>query len=215
MNNRMLKSAGLAGLLAMAGFGLWTATSVDAADHAEAPGTATDAAADIADFYSWHTEDDTVVSIVTFAPLLTPGTPAVYDEAVLYSLHQAFPNKEGTFDDFDADASAHVRFGQDAAGDWGVQATLVSALGEIVIEGPVGEPLTDDSGIGITVWAGLADDPFFFDSTGFADTIASETLAFDPTRDSLAGTNVTAIVLEAPLFSPLMKTWATTGRDNG
>lgn len=215
MKKQILKGTGVAGLFALAAFGLLEAPPVDAADHVEAPGSAVDAAADIADLYSWHTEDATIVSILTFAPLLGPGADPVYDSDVLYTIHQAFPNESGVFDDFDADATANFRFGQDPDGNWGVQATLVSPMGEIVIEGPVDETITDDNGIGITLRVGLADDPFFFDMQGLQDSLATGSLLFDSTRDMMAGTNVTAIVLETPLISPLTKTWATTARDNG
>ena len=46
---------------------------VHAADHAEAPGAGADPAADIADFYAWRTENDTLVAAVTFL-LLRPTT---------------------------------------------------------------------------------------------------------------------------------------------
>ncbi len=216
MTKTALRSAGFGALLVAGGLGLWLGMSpVDAADHAEAPGAAADAAADIADYYAWHTAE-TTVHIVTWASVLNATENPQFDEDVLVSVHQAYPNKEGTFEDFDADVTAHVRFGQNGAGDWGLQATLSSDQGDLVIEGPVGEAITDDIGLGITIWAGAADDPFFFDLQGYGDTLATGNVAFTG-ADALEGQNVTALVIEAPLFSSpvLMQTWATTGRDNG
>ncbi|MCP4868653.1 MAG: DUF4331 domain-containing protein [Proteobacteria bacterium] len=208
-----LRSAGFVAALVAGGLGLWMGISPsDAADHAEAPGAAADAAADIADYYAWHTDDETTVHIVTWASVLNQTEVPQFDDAVLVSLHQAFPEKTGEFADLDPDVSAHARFGTNSAGDWGVQVTITSPVGDIVISGPVGEPLVDEFGAGVTVWAGAADDPFFFDLQGYTDTITTGDLSFTGT-DALAGANVTALVIEAPAFSPLMHTWATTARD--
>ena len=49
---------------------------VYAADHAEAPGSGADPAADIADFYAWHTDEGKLVIAVTFAGLGAPGDEA-------------------------------------------------------------------------------------------------------------------------------------------
>jgi hypothetical protein len=83
----------------------------------------------------------------------------------------------------------------------------------------------------VFVYAGLKDDPFFFDLDGFRDTLTTGDLAFcsvDPAcpggmapRDSLAGTNATAVVIEVNTADLLMdgstrfQTWATTGRISG
>jgi hypothetical protein len=69
----------------------------------------------------------------------------------------------------------------------------------------------------LAVFAGLRDDPFFFDLEGFLETLATGTLSFDGTRDSVAGLNATAIVLEMDLTAALdggssLNVWATTAR---
>ncbi len=177
-----------------------------AADHAEAPGAAADPAADIADFYAWS-QSDRFVAIVTFAPLTAAGGDATWDADVLYTVHV----------DRDADnvpdVSMHFRFGQDGNGNWGVQATDLPGS-VATVEGAVETPLEDG---GVKLWAGLADDPFFFDIAGFQETLATGTVSFDSSRDSLAGTNVTAIVIELPVADVLgsgttLSTWSTTAR---
>lgn len=214
MKMTALRGAGFGAALVAGGLGLWMGISPsDAADHAEAPGAAADATADIADYYAWHTEDETTVHVVTWASVLNATENPQFDDAVLVSLHQAFPEETGDFADLEPDVSAHARFGQNSAGDWGVQVTIQSPLGDIEISGPVGEAITDDFGAGVTVWAGAADDPFFFDLAGYTATLDTGDLAFTG-ADALAGANVTALVIEAPAFSPLMQTWATTARDN-
>jgi len=215
MRMTALKGAGFGAALVVGGLGLWMGISPsDAADHAEAPGSAADAAADIADYYAWHNEAGNTVHVVTWGSVLNATETPTWDDAVLVSIHQAFPNTEGVFEDLDPDITVNVRFGQNEADEWGVQATFASPLGDLVMEGPVGEAITDEIGAGITIWAGAADDPFFFDLAGYQGTLDTGNLAFDGT-DALAGANVTAFVIEGPAFSPLMQTWATTGRDNG
>jgi hypothetical protein len=192
----------LLGRVAVASLALTVSATVFAADHTEAPLAAADPAADIADFYAWHTETS-LVMIVTFAPVGTEGT---YDGDVLYGMHI------DTDADNAADRDVWVRFGQNEAGAWGVQANGMTTDDSAIV-GPVGETVSHESGA--RVYTGFHDDPFFFDLTGFTETLDTGTLAFDSTRDSIAGSNVTAIVAEIPLDTvdaESFQVWATTGR---
>ncbi len=197
--------------LAGAGALLAVSTVALAADHAEAPLSGADSAADIADFYSWYKSDTgTLVFVVTVAPLTgatSDGGAATYDADVLYGVHV---DNDG---DNLADHDIWIRFGQNGAGDWGIQTSGVP--GSDPFDGAVGAAVANAAGD--QVWAGLADDPFFFDLEGYTNTLSTGTLAFDGTRDSLAGVNVTAIVLEVDAAGLLgsdgtLQTWATTGR---
>lgn len=199
--------------LAMAGAGILLAipTAALAADHVEAPAAAADPAADIADYFAWYSQaDGTLVFIVTFAPLtgaVADGGAAVYDADVLYGIHV---DNDG---DQLADHDIWVKFGQNAAGDWGVQASGLP--GSDPFDGPVDSMVTNDSGA--QLWAGLSDDPFFFDLEGYGETLATGIIAFDPTRDTLAGFNTTTIALEVDATLLLgsdgtLQTWATTSR---
>jgi len=67
------------------------------------------------------------------------------------------------------------------------------------------------------VFAGLRDDPFFFDLEGFEQTLQTGAVSFQDTRDSVAGLNCTAIVLEFDRAAALggsqtLNLWTTTGR---
>ena len=157
-----------------------------AADHVDAPASKDDPAADITDLYAWHT-DDRVVVAVGFSGFSEAGTSANYDPEVLYTIHV---DNDG---DGMADREVYVRFGQDDGGNWGVQVeNLPGALETIV--GPVESTL--DAGLGLRVFAGLRDDPFFFDLDGFKMTTMTGDLSFDSERDSFIGTNVTMLVVE-------------------
>jgi hypothetical protein len=146
------------------------------------------------------------VTILTFAPLTSAGGSATYDANVLYTVHVDV-DLDGALD-----AAAHVRFGQNAAGDWGVQAEIPGV--DSPVSGATGEVIEAS---GAKVYAGVVDDPFFFDLQGFQETLATATVSFDSTRDSLAGLNVTAIALEFDAAAAVggatqIQTWATTSR---
>ncbi len=220
-------------LAAVGGIALLAAASmtfgsqeVVAADHADAPGTSGDGAADIADFYAWHTDDGKVVAIITFAPLQGGGAEAQYDRDVLYTVHidntaaagglatPLAPLPDDNSNDNESDIQINVRFGQNGLDDWGVQVENLPGVAETV-QGAVGTMI--DGGDGNMAQAGTYDDPFFFDLVGFQTTLANAgaddpdmdpdfDLAFGsladfpdsitPAPDALAGTNVHAIVLE-------------------
>ena len=185
---------------------------VYAADHSEAPGTQADNAADIADVYAWH-EGNKLIAVITYGGLqATSATQtATYDKDVMYTLHI---DTDADDDDYTADKNINVRFGKNGAGDWGVQVeNLPGATGTVA--GAVES--TIDAGNGLSVYTGLRDDPFFFDLEGFNQTFATGTVAFDPTRDSVAGLNVSSIVLEMDLAaasngSEKLAVWASSGR---
>jgi len=201
-----LLSTQLLGVAAI-GFALTSPSAAFAADHAEAPVAAADPATDLADLYAWHTDDGTLVTAITFAGLGAAGAAATYDADALYGIHI---DNDG---DSVADVDIWARFGQDEMGNWGVQITnlpgtsapIVSAVEQIA------------AAPGGSVYSGLRDDPFFFDLQGFNDTVSTGVLSFDNSRDSLAGTNVTSLVLEMDLASALqgsdsLQIWATTSR---
>lgn len=207
-----------AGLLIAAALPL--GSQVNAADHRDAPGTQADRWADINDVYAWYTDNDTIVVIVTFNPLLAPDAPDTDtynpDELpnVLYTVHidndsvplddpQDWDAQDGTT--FGSDIQVNVRFGQNLLEEWGVQVENLPGSDETIV-GPVDMPLTSGTA---TAMAGIFDDPFFFDLDGFNATVANiadstqgpgdlafRSLAGETNNDSFAGVNTMAIVLE-------------------
>lgn len=172
-----------------------------AADHAEAPGTAADPAADIADFYAWA-ENGKLMAIVTYGGV-GAASPSFYDGEVLYGIHV------DTDGDYVADQDIWLQLGQNDAGEWGVRAIH----GDTTVEGAVESTLGEDD---LRVWAGIRDDPFFFDLQGFQDTLSTAAVSFDPTRDSLAGLNVMALAVTVDLDTidapGAFRVWATSAR---
>jgi hypothetical protein len=181
-----------------------------AADHNEADGTKADHVADLDDVYAWHTSDGKIVAVVTFGG---PGADASavlegLDDGVVYGIHV---DDDG---DYVADHDIWVRFGQNGAGAWGVQFEGIPG-GTATVSGPIQTEI--DAGSGLRAIAGVFDDPFFFDFTGLQDTLATGAVSFQATRDSFAGKNVNAIVLEMSTAAATggaanVNLWATTGR---
>lgn len=203
-------------LTAVAGCGLTAALMMQpeptqAADHKDSPATQVKSAADIGDLYAWHIgdagADQKLVTILTFDGL-KPAMSAplgTYDDKVLYTIN--IDNNGDTTPDI----QIRVRFGKNAAGDWGMQIKNLPGTSEDVV-GAVGTVLAPVTGVKAHV--GIHDDPFFFDLTGFNETLATGTLAFTK-ADAFAGTNTMAITLEMPMSAALgagtqLKVWATT-----
>lgn len=198
---RSLKRGVLLALVGVVG----SSPTVSAGDHVEAPGVVDDRAGDIADLYAWHTDDGNLIVVLTWAGYGLAAEPATYDPEVLYSIHI------DTDGDNASDIAVRTRFGANTAGAWGLQVTNApGAAGPI--EGPVETVL--ESGP-VKVWAGLRDDPFFFDKEGFVTTLMTGTVSFDPERDFARFLNCTTLVLALPLEAvgeEKFQIWATTGR---
>lgn len=180
---------------------------VIAADHVDGPEAIADPAADITDFFAWA-EGNSVYFVLAYAGLSEAGTPALYDRDVLYGIHI---DNDG---DGIADSDIWIRFGQDTDGEWGVQ--VEGLAGGDAIVGPVDEII--EAPLGQQVYAGLRDDPFFFDLQGLMATTSTGDLSFDNTRDFFAGVNVTSVALEVALDAVAgdgepFTVWSTTRRD--
>jgi hypothetical protein len=169
-----------------------------AADHLDPPArtnpvndSTPDFAADIADIFVTH-DARTVTITVTFGGPAATTLPAKYDRNVLYTV--AISNRAPRTT---ADIPITFQFGQEtgvADGPWGVRVRGVPGVnGDIV--GSVERILEKD---GVRVFAGLTDDPFFFDSQGLNETRQTGTLSFRNTRNFFGAQNITAVAIEIP-----------------
>lgn len=213
MHKQIGFKVGLAfGLSALIVAGGWWASSIQASDHDESPLVKADASMDITDLYVFDSGGGETTAIICWAGFndsrAQPDAEGVYNEDALYTLH--IDNDGDNVSDHDV----RWRFGRNGADEVGVQfANVPGVVGST--EGPVETVL--DAGGGARVWAGHADDPFFFDAQGYLDTLATGTLSITSSRDFLAGLNVTAVAIEMPTSeirsgaSPL-QFWATAAR---
>ena len=204
--------------LALAGAVLWPGHGILAADHLDPPSrtdilvdSTPDKAADIADIFAWHTANSVVI-ILTFAGPSPTTAPAFYDRDVLYKINISNTDPVTT-----TNIPISFKFGKGAgANQFGVQVTGVPGVNGPIV-GPVETTLVKD---GVTVRAGLFDEPFFFDLQGFKETVATGKLSFDNKRNFFAGQNDTAIVIEIPSdrlnnAGHVLNIWGSTARFGG
>jgi hypothetical protein len=204
-----------AGLAAVATTGGWAST-LHASDHSESPLVQADAAQDITDVYVFGGAQQTTIIVCWAGLSVDPdhkqglGEPAssagLYDPAALYTIHI---DNNG---DNKADHRIYFRFGKNDAGETGIQWSGLPGS-EVAFSHPVETVYNDASGA--RLWAGHADDPFFFDAQGYLETLATGMLSFDNTRDTLAGLNVTAAAIEidtTTLGTGPIQVWATASR---
>ena len=189
-----------------------------AADHLDPPtrtdptlDTTPDIPADIADVFAWYVGDKVNV-IVTFGGPSSPTQPASYDRDVLYKINISTAAPTDT-----PDVVIKARFGPGKnPGEWGVQFEGIPGVTGTIV-GPVDTNLVKD---GVTVRAGLFDEPFFFDLQGFRESRSLGAIRFQNNRNFFDAQNDTALVLQIPkdrfagATTPL-GFWATTSRFGG
>lgn len=189
----MIKQAlGAAAGLVLAGSLAVAALPSGAADHLDAPEVKEDGRTDITDVYAFQSKehpDDTVL-IMNVNPLAGVVSGTTFDP-------------KGTYDflvDNDGDARADVTLSATFADTGRGQRIKVKRGNATVGNAPTGETFALQGGG--QAWAGLADDPFFFDLQAFNDQVkaagGSRTFCDANAVDFFAGTNVSAIVLEVP-----------------
>jgi len=189
-----------------------------AADHLDPPTRTnpamggTDHNADIADVYAWHQgtgASATLVTILTFGgpnpPTPTQAIPC--DRDVLYTIY--IDNTGDAMPEF----NIRARFAQDSTMNCFVQIEGIPGTTAPIV-GPVEYQLGTSS---VKAYAGLRDDAFFFDLTGFRETLSMGSIRMTNDRDFFAGQNTPAIVIEMPLAAAQgagtnVKIWATTAR---
>jgi hypothetical protein len=224
-------------------FGVWATLAsfaVIAADHGESPGTDADPAADIADVYIFPSPESAnkLVGAITFggrpAPRSRIDGSFYCDRDILYTFNIDRADASGNFDSV-PDFKIYIRLGKDGQGNCGMLLEGVPGS-DGPFSGPIETVIQARSG---KAFAGLRNDPFFFDFEGFTallntfaapgqsgDLVSSFRLTGNqPRHDSFAGRNVSAIVFEmdfdavAPMAAngarPKLRAWGTTSRFGG
>ncbi len=184
-----------------------------ASDHADAINNAEDRSTDLADGFLFLDPNDNtrVIVLMTFAGFIVPGENVnfgVFSEDVRYVL-----DFENTGDAV-IDQSYTVTFGPKTGATAPQTATIRLPDGR-TFTAPTTQPsntaatapspvLTTDAASGIIFFAGLVDDPFFFDIPAFSAFLASvragapNAALFQRGRDTFAGYNVLAIGMSIP-----------------
>lgn len=134
-----------------------------AADHIDSPAAVAEPAADLTDLYAWTSPDASKINLIMDA---TPfaGSDAKFSDAVQYIFHvnssggYGMPQTETKIIcEFDAASEIQCWAGSEdyAQGDASAEAGLMSVGG------------------GMKVFAGLRNDPFFMEFTGFTNAVST------------------------------------------
>lgn len=214
------------GALAVVAAAIGVTGMVRAADHRDSALLTGDPAADIADVYSFRSpaDPDRVVLGMTVSGLIPPAEAGTtfFDPNVVYQLK--IDNDGDAIEDLVIQAFVTGSGPNQVMHFRGPAAPLVTGAANQVLRGPETATVRVSHGAdaitaargGLTVFAGVRDDPFFFDLTRFKEIIAGHASSFrNPGVDAFAGTGVLAIVVELPralLGGPQLGVWGTTNR---
>lgn len=213
---------GLATLASVAGPGR-------AADHRDAPTVQVDAAADINDVYAFvNPNTKNIVLAMTVNPFTAPGIEASFSPDVLYQF------KIDNTGDFREDLVIQAMFTRAGRNQMvtvvgpgapnrrftGLVSQLLNPRAVPAVTGPANGTVINGNG-GMRVFAGLRDDPFFFDFIyveRLLGLLPGGPLTRAPGIDFFAGMNVSALVVELPptalrgSMGNMIHVWGTTGR---
>ena len=223
MRSSITPRASRYGLFAVAGLTLAVGASpllVSGADHLDAPAAKADHRVDITDIYAFRSTSSTTTLVLNVDGLMSPADSktATFRSNALYEL-KLDRNQDGT-----ADMAYRVRFGDPIRKTDGtrtqnyvvrraVGADAIANIwsGAVVASGRTtpykhSARISSVSGGG-SAFAGVRDDPFFFDLPGFVEfkeqllggsTDLDELLGGFSAADTFAGTNVLSIALRLP-----------------
>lgn len=193
---------------------LTPAPNTEAADHGDGPGVAVDRSADLNDAFLFLDPNDNSRVILSF----TVNGFIVPSEAVNFGVFDH--NLRYRFEleangDPNPDAFIDVIFSEKGASGATPQTATVKSTFFRSFTAPTTNPtlnafppdpvLTTDQNTGIIFFAGLVDDPFFFDIPAFSRFVASvqagspDPSFFNRARDSFAGYNTLSIALSVPI----------------
>jgi len=185
---------------------------VRASDHLEAPLVESDQGADIADVYTFLDPNDNSKVILAFDVhgFIVPGENgnlSGFDKDVLFRFNientgDAAPD-EFIYVNLDPQASrsqpqtAHITIGANSF-------TAPTTVSSSTAANPPAPVVTTDAATGISFFAGVTDDPFFFDVPAFNRFVTSvlggapDVSLLSRGRDTFAGYNIQMIALSVP-----------------
>ena len=204
-------------------------SGADAADHLDAPGLTPpggDVRLDLTDIYAFRAAGGRTALVLNVNGLTKAGQRATFATgvpSVAATQRVSYNFRVDNNGDARQDVVLRVTFGK--PNRQGVQKLQVRRNGKAILNGKTSAfgRVVVNRGKGIRAFAGMRDDPFFFDLQGFLNILSSEPgksfLGCTGTRpDSFAGTNVSSIVLELDRSlltrrgSSDIGVWATTNK---
>lgn len=212
---KLIKTMGLAALAVTLVALAAVPGTVSAADHLDAPGLTSpggDGRLDIADLYAFKDGSSTVF-IQTVNPLTVPGANPGFDPDASYEF---VVDQDGNAK---ADRTYKATFGpqQPSGQQWVTLRAVPASGGSVIAEGWTGTDIPVRGG-GL-LRADVFDDPFFFDLVAFLGA-GGRSFCDGMEADTLAGSNVSGIVLKVPSDSVTdgdsnIGVWARTKNDDG
>jgi hypothetical protein len=199
------------------------------ADHLDAPGLTPpggDLRTDITDLYAFRAKNGRTVLVLNVNGLTKAGKQASFASSapsVRRTRRVVYNLRVDNNGDARGDVRLSVTFGRPDGS--GVQRMVVKRNGKTIVSGRTsafGAVRVNTAGA-VSAYAGMRDDPFFFDLNGFINILSTKPgesfLGCKGKRpDAFAGTNVSSIVLELPAAmltrsgSSGIGVWATTNR---
>lgn len=205
----------LAALALVTAFGVLVAPTpqTQAADHGDAPFVGENPQFDINDVYFFLDPNDNNRAVIAF----TVRGFIVPSEAVNFGLFDPasrFRIEIENTGDTRADSFIDIRFSAKRTSSSSAQTATVTLPGNRTFTAPTTVPttattaptpmVTTDSASGALFFAGVVDDPFFFDIPAFGRFVTSvinqapDVKQFDRARDSFAGYNTLAVAIAVP-----------------
>jgi Domain of unknown function (DUF4331) len=191
---------------------LSTAPPINAADHAEATLVAADPGADLADVFAFLDPNDNtkVILALDVEGFVVPSellnlsffAPDVLFRFEIENTGDAVPDQR-----IDITFSPQTSRSQPQTATIKLpNGTVFTAPTTVQTQAPTAKPfvVTTDPASGVSFFAGLTDDPFFFDIVGFNRFVASvlggkpDATQLQRGRDSFAGYNIHMIALSVP-----------------
>jgi hypothetical protein len=198
------------GLLAVAAIAALATIPAFSADHLDAPTVKKDGRIDINDVYVFHPGSPQNLSKTVLAMTVNPAAGLIsgtsFREGASYEL---LIDKDG---DAKADSTVRVQFQSPSGGQQAYKLHVIRGNdGNVIVNGTTNQVVEND---GVKAFAGLRDDPFFFDLASFND---GATFCQPGDADFFLGLNTSAIVVELPtgmLGSGPVGVWGRTVVDD-
>ena len=204
-------------------------SGADAADHLDAPGLTPpggDVRLDLTDIYAFRAAGGRTALVLNVNGFSKAGQQATFATgvpSVAATKRVSYNFRVDNNGDAKQDVVLSVTFGN--PNKQGVQKLQVRRNGKLILNGktsPFGKVVAN-RGRGVRAFAGMRDDPFFFDLDGFLNILSSQPgksfLGCTSSRpDKFAGSNVSSIVLELNRSlltrrgSSKIGLWATTNQ---
>jgi hypothetical protein len=211
---RRLVRIEVAGLLAVAVLAALATLPALSADHLDAPAVKKDGRIDINDVYVFHPGSPQNLAKTVLAMTVNPAAGVISGTTFRPDAKYEFLiDNDG---DAKADATVRVQFSDVEGGQQDYRVHVIRGNdGNVKVQGRTNQVVSED---GVTAFAGLRDDPFFFDLASFNGLGTGNAFCQAGDSDFFLGLNTSAIVVELPtsvLGSGPVGVWGRTVIEDG